>query len=393
MIDELPAEVVNIEQKSRSNLLTWRGQFSPQLIEALLQEYCPDDAHVLDPFMGSGTVLVEAARQQLAATGLEINPSAKMLAQVYEFCELSSSERESCLDSIGELVDPFWSKDLPLFERAGDDAPPNSRVADSLLDSLSGAEDLARQLLEAFFVLLNPDPEDDISGRELAENWRSFSDLVRDLPHSDESVSTHLADARNIPLGENEIDFIVTSPPYINVFNYHQQYRSAVERMGWDVLKYAKGEIGSNRKNRSNRVRTVVQYCLDMSLVLAELTRVCDRGCHAIFVVGRESSVKKTPFYNGKIVSELAQRHGFDMVLSQKRVFTNRFGRDIYEEILHFDVPDSAQTADLDAARHVACQNLRQSLDSAPEETKDSIRDVIQNVDRLSPSKFPLAGT
>jgi len=61
--EKLPQSVLNIEEKHRSNLFAWRGQFSPQLIDCLLDAYCPIDAIVMDPFSGSGTVLYEAARQ------------------------------------------------------------------------------------------------------------------------------------------------------------------------------------------------------------------------------------------------------------------------------------------------------------------------------------------
>ncbi len=59
---------------------------------------------------------------------------------------------------------------------------------------------------------------------------------------------------------ENQIDFVITSPPYINVFNYHQNYRQSAEILGWDLLKIAKSEIGSNRANRGNRFYTIIQF-------------------------------------------------------------------------------------------------------------------------------------
>lgn len=55
----IPQALLDIEEKTRSNLFAWRGQFSPQLIEILLSAYCPPDSVVLDPFAGSGTVLFE----------------------------------------------------------------------------------------------------------------------------------------------------------------------------------------------------------------------------------------------------------------------------------------------------------------------------------------------
>ncbi len=58
---------LDIDEKKRSNPFPWRGQFSPQLIETLLEAYCPSGSTILDPFAGSGTVLLEAARQGLSA--------------------------------------------------------------------------------------------------------------------------------------------------------------------------------------------------------------------------------------------------------------------------------------------------------------------------------------
>ena len=53
---------LDIVEKERTSALPWRGQFSPQLIEYLLSKHCKKGDYVLDPFCGSGTVLLEAAR-------------------------------------------------------------------------------------------------------------------------------------------------------------------------------------------------------------------------------------------------------------------------------------------------------------------------------------------
>jgi hypothetical protein len=132
----------------------------------------------------------------------------------------------------------------------------------------------------------------------------------------------------------------VTSPPYINVFNYHQHYRRSVESLGFDLLKVAKSEIGSNRKHRQNRFLTVIQYCLDMAAVLHELHRVCRPQTRLVVVLGRESKVRKTPFYNSEIVARLAVMScGCNLLTRQERVFQNRFGELIYDEILQFSFP------------------------------------------------------
>ena len=75
--------LLDIEKKERCNLLAWNGQFSPQLVEVLLEAYAPTHATVLDVFAGSGTVLYECGRRALRGIGAEINPAAFYLASVY----------------------------------------------------------------------------------------------------------------------------------------------------------------------------------------------------------------------------------------------------------------------------------------------------------------------
>src|SRR5438105_11950421 len=48
------------------------GKFIPQLVEILLARYLRRGQHVLDPFAGSGTTLVQALESGLDATGIDI---------------------------------------------------------------------------------------------------------------------------------------------------------------------------------------------------------------------------------------------------------------------------------------------------------------------------------
>lgn len=84
----LPQNILNIEDKNRSNLFTWRGQFSPQFVENIMLAYTPKNAIVFDPFIGSGTVLYTSGCLGLKALGCELNPAAWILSRTYQLINL-----------------------------------------------------------------------------------------------------------------------------------------------------------------------------------------------------------------------------------------------------------------------------------------------------------------
>ncbi len=70
---------------------------------------------------------------------------------------------------------------------------------------------------------------------DTARIHRTWFRLVLGLPESDLPVAVHYADASDLSLESDAVDLVLTSPPYINVFNYHQKFRRSVEALEWDV--------------------------------------------------------------------------------------------------------------------------------------------------------------
>jgi DNA modification methylase len=218
--------------------------------------------------------------------------------------------------------------------------------------------------------------------------WYKIKDLVKSLPVSPYKISALQEDARKTSLPDSIINFVITSPPYINVFNYHQQYRNSSEYLNGSVLPSAQAEIGSNRKNRGNRFYTVIQYCIDMALVFIELNRICKKGSRIIFIVGRESSVKKTNFMNGEIVAEIACSCSNAKLLNrQERVFINRYGLNIYEDILHFSSSKYIENP-VQKAKEVAYKLLTSVLPLTPMESITDLYNAIEKIDDMQPSSL-----
>lgn len=383
---ELTRAALNVANKRRSNPLPWRGQFTPELVELLLERYAAPGAVVLDPFVGSGTLLWEAGRAGLSAFGCEINPAAAIMARLYTLMNMASHDRELALGRVTELLDdefPCLALRSPR-EASSQAAETKGRLVTLTLDADSGAD---RRLLEALVVLVDFH-SGDVTSNKVISTWRKVASLVRSLPECERPIWVFHADARRIPLSDRCVDLVITSPPYINVLNYHQEYRASTEALGWNLLAVARSEFGANRKYRGNRFLTVIQFCLDMGATFCELRRVCDAEGRVVLVVGRESNVRGTPFMNGEIVAEVAHRVGdFQLLLRQERDFTNRYGTRIVEDILHFGIRGrAAHRVQPQEARLVARDALLASLPLAPAQAKRDLQSAVANLHSVQPS-------
>jgi SAM-dependent methyltransferase len=379
----IPQTVLNIISKERSNLFPWNGQFSPQLLEALLTTFAKDAVTVLDPFVGSGTVLHEAAKLGKEVFGVEINPAAFKMAQTYRLMGLPTTERMRLLGQVDERVLNLLPE-APLFS---DGTTKQDVDEENVLTALSGTRDEWERLVTEALVILM-DFHNGCTAAKLSKTWRRLRATVEEFESAHRPIHVMNTDARKLPIPDRSIDFVLTSPPYINVFNYHQQYRRSAEAIGWNLLEVAKAEIGSNRKHRGNRLLTVIQYCLDMAQVLTELGRVCRPSGRVVLVVGRESNVRKTQFYNGDIVTNLAVRSlGWSCVLRQERAFMNRFGDTITEDILHFVTGQSTQgQAKRVEPKEIAREVLTEALQRVPDEARDDLEAALSKIESVKPS-------
>ncbi len=374
--ESIDSSLLDIKNKVRGNLFAWRGQFSPQLVQNLLSSYCPDNVSVFDPFGGSGTVLYECAAENKECYMTELNPAAWILSQIYEFANLSRSSREQSINDVKK----FLIKNAGIFNLGIE--PRLSEVVSKF--RTSEYDSSAQKLFHALIILLDAGSKvltQDILGTVFLK----LSKIVLGLPFAELPVKSYLLDARRTNIQDKSIGFVITSPPYINVFNYHQNYRLSTELLGWDVLKIARSEIGSNRANRGNRFLTVIQYCFDMGDVLKELWRVCRSDARVILVVGRESTVSGVSWYNSSIIRKIAEESGyFKCVQIQERKFQNRFGKIIVEDLLHLEVLNNPSGDIRSSAKLVARDSFDAALKMARSEDAmnlESAKEKIAHID------------
>lgn len=393
----IPQEDLDLANKFRTSLFPWRGQFSPELIEIFLNKYSQENFVILDPFLGSGTTLFESIRKGLRCYGSEINPSAIEMSRTAQFTEVPLIERKIIIQETVLVVEKFFrspSHDLFSYCEEQDISQEPGKILEEscqkIMQETKNKPFVRNIFINALIRYMNS--KGYLTKHDFLCALNEHAKIIESLPYSSKGCQVFHSDARSIPLPDNSINLVITSPPYINVFNYHQNNRPAMELTGWNLLTIAKSEIGSNRKHRQNRFLTVVQYALDMLDTLHEMRRLLNANGRAIMVVGRESNVRGASFSNGILVATLAiGGAGFTLDKLQERKFVNRFGETIYEDILHLIIDPKVEIAGDDFARSVAIWHLNQKLNVADKQVSSEVAEAIKSAATVK--KSPLFNT
>ena len=385
---------LNVTTKSRANHLVWRGQFTPQLVDYLLESFATPGDLVVDPFSGSGTVLLECATHDMPCLGNELNPAAYLMSKFFHLVNFERPDRLAILEKVRESLNPLIGRydDLPLMGPADGHREKYANLIALAKEALPATSCDPMALCLMANVLFKTESSK-ISSLNQAI-WRSFdyiASFAGELPYTASPVDAQLGDARSVhQLLDSEVGLVVTSPPYINVFNYHQNHRAIVELLDLDLLRVARSEIGSNRRNRGNRFRTVIQYCLDMSKFLDSVSEFLREDGILVLVVGRESNVRGIPFYNGKIVRDLLRLHPcFTRLGHYERHFINRFGLKIREDILVTKRSDEPiQKLEDVEARRVAGRHLKSARKMASGDVSQDLESAIGDLQSLPGSDW-----
>jgi DNA modification methylase len=306
--DELP----QVERtKHVHSLHPYLGKFVPQLVEVLLGRYFAPGARIYDPFVGSGTTLVEANVFGADAVGCDISAFNCLLSRVktarYSLGELELSLR-GALERARRRVDvprqasewlEHWyapralAELLAYREAAGRVPPPYRDVARVILARSARSARLTTHFDLDFPRVPATSPYHCLKHkrecRPVEEAWkflvRYTTDTVRRLREfaalrTDREIAVLNEDARAVRLPV-EPSGVITSPPYPGLIDYHEQHRYAYELLGLPDRRAQ--EIGAAA---AGKTRPALQAYVDaMSDVFANTASQLSRSAPVLIVV------------------------------------------------------------------------------------------------------------
>lgn len=275
-------------------LFPYRGKFHPQMVKGILNVLGirPGEL-VLDPMMGSGTTLVEAALMGIESVGFDISPFCRfMTAAKLDGFHVPIEPLKEILNSSANLFRFF--KDMSSGAvRIGDSSTDNKPLETphefpdtwfqpevwrvlllAYLDSVGFAERSSRQTPEVQF-------------HGILERYafvvEKLQRAVTDIGIAVGSAVANTGDARALPLGDSSVDGILFSPPYSFAVDYIENDAPHLRLMGVNLSELRDQMVGLRG---STLARKFDHYTADMVRILSECGRTLRSGRRCAIVVG-----------------------------------------------------------------------------------------------------------
>jgi DNA modification methylase len=333
---------------------------------------------ILDPMMGSGTVLAVARAKGHKAIGIDIDPLAVLISKVWTTSIDVKEVQEKAIEVLARARADFSS----CLTRS---AYPRHADHETRRFVTYWFDDYSRRQLVTLASAIERVRNDKVR----AVLWCGFSRLIitkqagaslaMDLAHSRPHKSFERApikpfrkflpavdyvvrnciseaerdrgpaplvyegDARNLPLQKSTIDLVLTSPPYLNAIDYMRCSKFSLIWMGHTVGKLGitrSESVGTEAGSREARDNSIVsdiiadlslrprlsdrheavlaRYIDDMRCALGEVARVLAPRGRAVYVVG-ENTIRGTYIRNSLIVSAVAELSGLRLVDRRSR--------------------------------------------------------------------------
>jgi hypothetical protein len=315
------------------------GKFIPQLVDVFLRRYFRPGDCVYDPFVGSGTTLIESNVYGASAIGCDISAFNCLLSRVktqkYSLGQLELALR-GALEQARHTTDAVtieeasdwlraWFAPAALRELLAYECVANLTLADEVYDVarvvLSRAARSARQTTH-FDLDFPREPRTSpywcykhrrtCTPVEEAEKFlrRYTADTVRRIRdfseiRTESPVSVIHGDAQSVDLPQRPTG-IITSPPYPGLIDYHEQHRYAYELLRLPDQRTA--EIGAAETGTSRRA--IDTYANGIVAVLRNARKQMDSGAPLVIVVNDRRDLYPPILKRaGLIIEERLRRH------------------------------------------------------------------------------------
>lgn len=305
----------------------YKGKFHPQMIRALLNiiGLQPGD-WVLDPFIGSGTTALEAQLLGINCVGFDISPLCVLQTRVKTESQWAVERIQEAKDQVLFSVKSFSFKGVtPTSIATVIDQLQDERVRNFYrLAELLAYSDVARRKREFLSSFVR-------SVQLMLASVRDYAQVAKELGLQLGKVDIRQGDARRLPLPDESVDGVITSPPYSIALDYVANDAHALRALGCDLEELREQFIGV----RGVGAKRLFLYNEDMTVALSEMCRVLKPNRYLVLVLGNATyqgrEVKTVEF-----VTDVCRQMGLTLARSIEKIIFGLYNVMQSEKILVF---------------------------------------------------------
>ena len=373
-------EVSGSKTKGQQREPSWFHPFPARmpisLAEHLIDRITAPEAVILDPMAGSGTTLIAARKLGRTVYGFDRDPLAVLIAdstiQNFDSRRLDDLKKRVLGRAKQTLQQKKASIEEELNQLPEEDRnfikfwfPSKSHeqllaLQHSIREESEGSEqNLAWAIFSSLIISKRagaswaldisrsrPHKRTDKTIVEPFVGWiQRFDATVKRLPFIDDkslSIASTIqeGDARRLPLEEDSIDFVLTSPPYLNAIDYMRGHKFSLlwmdyplEKLRWlrstmvgterglwhsDGLPSVMEDRIDKKIKEERRKARIRRYLSDMHKVFGEVKRVLKPEGVGLFVVG-PTIINSKRTDAEKIFSQIGEHVGLTLIGSAMR--------------------------------------------------------------------------
>ena len=346
---------------------TYPAKFIPQLAQRLIKENSSEGDIVIDPFMGSGTTVIEAIVNSRIGIGTDINEIANLLAKVKttpidnlilteEYCKL---EKDLTKRLNGQFANSLRNALLKIPDNERIDywfLPEQKEKLAIILPRILEIETVDvkdfflvtfAQILKSSSIWLQKSvkPTRDLNkkiynpielffaqSKKMIKKHGEFNKILKSEIRENIDVfrNVQCSDSRNLPCENEKATLIVTSPPYVTSYEYADLHQLPSLWFGFmkELPEFRQKFIGSSYKTRENidlksklandivnnlknkKQNEVKNYFADMLETFEETKRVLKSGGRACIVIGN-TEFQGVKILNAEVFQQQFENIGF----------------------------------------------------------------------------------
>ncbi len=305
----------------------YKGKFHPQMIRALLN--ClglkPGET-VLDPFVGSGTTALEAQLLGVNCVGVDVSPLCVLQGRVKTHSIEAIQEIEEARKLFQSFSSPVFGEEPNLDRAIGSIQEERARNFYTIAKLISVSDNARRgkEFMKSFSTNIEL----------MISSVKDYLMAIEQLKLKLGTVDIREGDARNLPLADNKMDGIITSPPYSIALDYVDNDKHSLEEMGYNIDEIREGFIGVRGKGN----RRIELYNDDMRKSFSEMYRVLRPGRFAAIVIGN-ATYQGSEVETVEFAIEEAENLGFKLIRNMDKIIFGLYNVMRKENILILQKP------------------------------------------------------